>query len=258
MSGKGIAWKPAVKDAGRVALWGMGVWLGVLFLGRVFEHRPAGALGVQFVLAEFGLGRLGVAWSDPSAAPPTSKEIASRGFRGASFGLGAAALVVLASLATGGAKQTPAAPSSLTLLFGLLVAAATAARDELLLRGFPLRVMARVRTAFGPRGEAAALAVVVAVGAAAAFGAGGSPREAVLGAIEAAALGALWMRDRGAWMAFGANAAFQYATKSLVKGGAVSLESTGPLDFTLAPPSLAVLGILAAIVSAAALLPRRR
>jgi hypothetical protein len=87
-------------------------------------------------------------------------------------------------------------------------------RDELLLRGLGLRVLAGVR-AHPPK--------LVAAGALAASAALAEPGATAQSACVAALLGvifaALWLRDRGAWVAWGANAALTFAVGPLAHGG---------------------------------------
>jgi hypothetical protein len=71
-------------------------------------------------------------------------------------------------------------------------------------------------------------AILVCGGAAAAarFGAEGAVTLAMASeALRGAALGALWLRDRGAWMAWGANTAWTWTLYSL--GGVVDVRFVG-------------------------------
>ncbi len=206
-----------ISGAGQVVGWGLALWGGVQVASAVLDRKPFGSALVQAVMAEWGASRLGIAWSDPLAPIAEWTGIARRASRGAALGAAAAILVVASALATRGASIASAASlgSSIGLLgVGLFAAALGAVRDELLLRGVVLRAT---------RGMLPAWACLLACGAAAAaasFGVGiESPVELTAEALRGIALGSLWVRDRGAWMAFAANASWMWTLGSLAHGG---------------------------------------
>jgi len=88
------------------------------------------------------------------------------------------------------------------------------------------------------------LLVCGAVGAAARWGVeGGGTTPMIAEAFRAVVLGAIWMRDRGAWMACAANATWTWSLGSIVRGGLIDVR------FGIEPesgmPTLVVLGAAA-------------
>jgi hypothetical protein len=232
--------KAALRDRARVVAWGVALVAASQAVSAYLAQNHVGAVIAQLVIAEFGTGRLGVAWSDPLAAIPTAKAIGKRALRGASMGASAAVVLVGASVITRtaslGAGELGVAP----LVVGLLVAMCTAARDELLLRGLVLRAL----------GANASLAVRLGVcglaGAAFRFGVDPSaPHLAfVFALLSSIACAALWTRDRGAWLAVSANAAFAFVTGPVVRGSLLDVRSSAPLDGT---PIALVCGVFLAV-----------
>jgi hypothetical protein len=100
---------------------------------------------------------------------------------------------------------------------GLFVAAMGAVRDELLLRGVVVRASRLL-----PVG-----ATLIACGLAAAaarLGMDGAVTLALIPeALRGTALGALWIRDRGAWMACGANAAWTWTLGPVLGGNLLDI-----------------------------------
>ncbi len=251
------AWKSAAQDTLRVSFWGLVVYLGVNVIALIFRQNATGALGAQFVLAEFGLGRLGVVWSDPHAPLPTTRDIVRRALVGSRYGATAAAALILVGLATHQIEREVGTPSLTTAGLGALIAAATAARDELILRGMPLRALALTRKNLGTPGEALALVVVGLLTAASRWGAGAHAMEISMSACAGVALGALWIRDGGAWMAWGANLAFTWISGALVRGGLIDLRAQGESgDIASTRSALAVSLVFAALGAFVVLRPR--
>jgi CAAX prenyl protease-like protein len=209
-------------DTAKVVVWGLLFYAGSQLAGAMLTQFATAAAAVQAALAEWGGGRVGVNWSDPKGPTPAWRDLARRALGGAALGLGAGALVVGFVLATRGASLAPNRPLFVQLLIGLLVATLGAVRDELFLRGFVLRAVSGAPPLI-------ALAACAAAGAAARFGTWhGAPGAAVAvpmtgAALQAVAFGALWLRDRGAWKACGAHAAWVWATGSLMRGGLLDL-----------------------------------
>jgi hypothetical protein len=231
-----------VRDAGRVVGWGLGLWGAAQVAMAVLSRNATAMVAVQAVIAEWGAGRLGLAWSDPLAPVPTWSALAGRTGIGAAAGAAAAGLVAAVALATGGAATAGGAPVVATLAVGLVVAVLTAVRDELLLRGVVLRAT---------RGLLPTWAALIACGGAAAAARFG--RDGVLGlalaveVLRGVALGAVWVRDRGAWMAVGANAVWGWVLGSVLHGGLVDVRFATEADAGL--PAV----VAAAIAAAAAL-----
>jgi membrane protease YdiL (CAAX protease family) len=188
---------------------------------------------VQAFIAEWGAGRLGVSWSDPHAEIPTTNAVLARIGRGALLGLAAALVVVVFAVVTRAARVTAGSVGPSALLLSLLVAIFTAVRDELLLRGCVLRAFRHTL------GEPLQLVVAGLVAAAARAGQlSDVPLETLLGSpaglvsllialLAGVCFTTLWMRERGAWMASGAHAAWGLATTSLISGGACSVSWSG-------------------------------
>ena len=195
---------------------------------------------VQAALAEWGAGRMGITWSDPLGPPPAAAQIAARIGRGTALG-GAAALTAGAlAMTTRGAALRPAPPSIAILALGLFASALTAVAAELLLRGVVLRATRGLLPMWG------SLFACGLVACAARFGIEGALSKLVLAdGLRAVALGALWLRDRGAWVAWAANASWTWALGSVLRGGIVELSFGVEPD--AAPTTLAVLGTAAAV-----------
>jgi hypothetical protein len=232
-----------IAGAARVAGWGLLFWGAVQLAAVVLERQAAALALVQAGLAEWGAGRMGIAWSDPLAPMPTSGAIARRAARGAALGSAAAAVVILIALATRGAAMVPNAPSVGLLGIGLFASTLGAVRDELLLRGVVLRMT---------RGLLPTWVSLVACGAAAAaarFGVDGLLTASVAAeALRGIALGALWVHDRGAWMACAANASWMWTLGSIAHGGLVDVRfATEPDGGTSGVVVLAAAAIVAAI-----------
>ena len=59
--------KAALRDRARVVGWGIALAAAVQGAAAYLAQNHTGAVIAQVVIAEFGTGRLGVAWSDPLA-----------------------------------------------------------------------------------------------------------------------------------------------------------------------------------------------
>jgi hypothetical protein len=201
---------------GRVAAWGLALYTLTRIIGVVFASASMASAVGQAIAAEWGAGRLGVTWSDPHEKLPTTRQIARRALLGAACGVGAAAALVIFAAATRAAlveKIDGSTPWSLVAL-GLVTAALMAMRDELLLHGITLRALAPLRSP---------VARSLACGVTSAAAALGDPtatwRLAMVHFLVGTALGALWVRDRGAWMAWGAHAAWLFVVGTVFGGG---------------------------------------
>jgi hypothetical protein len=221
--------KAALKDRARVAGWGIALVAAVQGASAYLAQNHTGAVIAQVVIAEFGTGRLGVAWSDPLAPIQSGTDIARRAFRGAGFGAAAAATLVGASIIARQATVAAGAFGIAPLLVGLIISACSAARDELMLRGLVLR-------ALGPNAKMPAQLLVCGL-AGAAFRFGTQPDAtpfAIAFAFAASiAFACLWLRDRGAWLAAGANAAFTFVTGPVAQGAVLDVRSKTSLDGTI-------------------------
>src|SRR4029077_14395491 len=103
----------------------------------------------------------------------------------------------------------------------------------LLLRGMVLRATRGLLPMWG------SLLVCGLVACAARFGIEGALAKPILAdGLRAVALAALWVRDRGEWMAWAANASWTWTLGSILHGGAVELSFSVEPD--AAPVTLAV------------------
>jgi hypothetical protein len=232
-------------DTTKVVLWGLVFWGSEQLAAAVFERNATAMAAAQAAVAEWGAGRMGIVWSDRRGPSPSWAAIGRRAATGAALGAGCALAVVGVSLAGRAAVAMPGEPSLGVLVVGLFVAALGAVRDELLLRGVVIRA-----TRLLPLG-----ATLVACGLAAAaarFGADFGAGERVNGtlvveALRGVAYGALWVRDRGAWMAWAADTAWTWTTGPVTGGGLLDIRFAGTAGGGAA--SLAVLAVAAGAAS---------
>jgi hypothetical protein len=174
--------------------------------GNWLGERPLAGAMVQLAIAEFGAGRMAIAWSPPGAAEPSTTSIIKRALRGAGFGFGAALLALCFGLVSRTLSIRSGSFEPMTLLTGFLVAAMSAARDELLLRGIVIRALQN-----WTRGSLVLFACALAAIGRNWFADGATPQSAIVSGAFAVALACIWLVDRGAWMAVGANAAWLFA-----------------------------------------------
>jgi hypothetical protein len=207
---------PTLPDTAKVVAWGLVFWGGVQLAALTFERNALAMVAVQAGLAEWGAARMGIAWSPVPSQAKENASPARRAMIGAALGVSVAACCVLVSTLLGTARFA-GIPGPGVLAIGLVVAALTAVRDELLLRGVVVRATRLL--------PAAATLVVCGLAAAAArLGSDGRFTTALIPeALRGVALGAIWVRDRGAWMACAANAGWSWATgvsgSDLLEGG---------------------------------------
>ena len=225
--------------AAKATAWALGVWAGMQVSLVVLTRNAIAALAVQATIAEWGAGRLGIAWSDPLAPAPSAADLRRRAALGAGLGLGAAGLVVTLALATQRASIAPSVPALGALMLGALMAALAAVRDELLLRGMVLRIARPLL------GTPAALLACAAASAAVRLGAV-DPTALGVGveALRGLVLALLWVRDRGAWMPVAANAAWTWGLDSITRGDLLDVRFGAEPGSSL--QALVVLGVLAA------------
>jgi hypothetical protein len=209
-----------VRATARAAFFGLLTYAAARFAGAYLDQYALAAAVVQAVIAEYGAGRMGVAWSDPLAAVPTTKSVALRALRGAGMGLAAAVVALGVALATKGATLAPNRPDVVVALVNVVAPLALAARDELFLRGIVLRVVP------GEVPVSMKLAACGLASSAAAYGEGVAVAPALVTAgLGGVAYGALWLKDRGAWLAWGAHAAFLWAASTLARGALIDVRA---------------------------------
>ena len=207
--------RAATASAARVAGWGIAIYTATRFAALVLDRVSMPAAVAQAVIAEYGCGRLGVSWTDPTTPLPTAGMNARRAGLGAAVGVVTAAVVVGFLATTHAVLLEPAHATGSAVAVALVTAGLYAMRDELLLHGLVMRALVSVD---------APVAKVLACGvtsAAATYGELGasSPRAIVVQGLLGMIFGALWVRDRGAWPAWGAHTAWLFATSALMQGG---------------------------------------
>lgn len=200
-------------DAWKVAAWGLVTYAGTRVAALLLESASMAAAVAAAVIAEWGAGRLGVSWSDPEEPSPPAAAMVKRALAGAAIGAGVAGSTSIFLANTRALELARTAPSGAAIAIGLVIAGLISMRDELLLHGVLLRATIGVRAAL-PRVVACAI-----TSGAAAYGDGATARGVAVQAMLGLVLGALWVRDRGAWLAWGASTAWLFATGMLLSGG---------------------------------------
>jgi hypothetical protein len=135
---------------------------------------------------------------------------------------GVAAAVIAVTFAIGavmGRVEVQAGAPSIGIFLVVLRCAAIAVRDELIFRGIPIvaagraGVPAPIARGFAALAGAASIASLPGVSAA----------SLVLVAATGWLFASLWQRDRGAWSAVGAHAAWGLLTGAVLRGGIVDM-----------------------------------
>ena len=232
----------SLADCAKVVVWGLVFWGAVQAAAAGLEKNAVALIVVQAGIAEWGAARMAIPWSDPRAAVPAWSAVARRIATGSAFGVGCAVLVAAIAVATRAAVVAAGEPAIGALLVGLFVAALGAVRDELLLRGVVVRA-----TRLLPVGG-----TLIACGLAAAAARLGTDGAITLAlvpeALRGAALGALWVRDRGAWMACATNAAWTWTMGPVLGGNLLDMRFGGEATASLASiVVLAFASLLAAL-----------
>lgn len=193
--------------------------------GAWLRERASAAIVVQLAIAELGAGRLAIAWSAPDSVAPPIGAVARRAAMGAGLGFAAGVgLVALGRLTRSLSIGLAATHDLWPLGVGLLMAVFAAARDELLLRGLVIRVLAG-----WSRGGLVVAACALAAGARGWFSEDATPQSIAIAGAAGAALACIWLVDRGAWMAVGANAAWTFWSGSLCSGALLDVRGgAGP------------------------------
>jgi hypothetical protein len=245
-----------------VGVWGLVLFGACRFLDILLEAQATASAVGQAVLVEWATSRLGVAWTDPKSDKP---ELPRRAASGIAVGLGAAIALFAVLVMSGGAAIEPVANVSVpVVVIGLLTAGLHAWRDELLHHGVVLRALG-LFDEDDASGKPHDILRVVACGVTSAGVALGrsdaSARSVVIAALLGIVMGALWVRDRGAWMAWGAHTAFRFTIDTLLAGGIVQLRlsaggwSGGDAGVFAGTAAIAALAPVA-IVSIAAIMRR--
>ncbi len=233
-----------------VAAWGLVIHAGTRAIQIVLEAQAMASAVGQAVLVEWGTSRLGVTWSDPDA-PATTAAVAKRAGLGALIGAALAALVFAVLLATRAVRVERVASVELSVLaLGLLGAVLQAWRDELLHHGVVLRVLRDT-----PVSPAVRVLACGVTSAGAALGrSDATPRTMFVALLLGVVSGALWVRDRGAWLPCAARTATTFTATTLLAGGLVQARvgddawaggGSGMLGGTAAVVALAPVAVLA-------------
>jgi hypothetical protein len=239
---------PTLPDAAKVVAWGLVCWTATQIAANAFERNATAAIAVQAALAEWGAGRMAISWSDPLAPIPSWASLRRRAGTGAALGGATAILVLGAAVATRAAVVADHDFGLGLLAIGLIVAVLTAVRDELLVRGVVLRATRGLLPWWG------SLLACGACAAAARYGMQGTlGLSLAIEGLRGIALGALWLRDRGAWIAIAANAAWTWTLLSVAHGGLLDLRFAGQSE-----ASVPMAVVVAAAAIAAVLWARRR
>jgi len=217
-----------------------------ILLGRVIM----GAAIAGAVIADIAGTWAGVRWDEGEKRH--WKAAVARLGAGAGVAAGVIALTLTVGAVLGRLEVSRGAPS-IGIFLVVLRSAAVAVRDELIFRGIPLVAAARAGI---PKPVARAFAALAGA-ASMAFLPGANPASIALTAASGWLFATLWQRDRGAWSAVGAHAAWALLTGALLSGGLVDIafrEGT----FTLGPRASNAPAWIAAGIAllAAALVPR--
>jgi hypothetical protein len=234
------ATKKISDSALRVAFWGLALHAATLVAAIVLETYAMASSIAQAVMVEAGVGRLGVAWSDPLAPIATTDAIARRASLGAGIGVVVAGIVVLFLAVTHAFHLAGTLVSWPSVALMLVTASFTAMRDELLQRGLVFRMLI---------GSSRPLVPILASGfvsGAAAVGENGFSLAVATQGLLGVVFGALWHRDRGAWAAWGAHAGWLFATGLLTRGGLFEAHVT---DSTWGGGTRGALAGMAAVVA---------
>lgn len=183
-----------------------------LLLGRIIM----GAAIAGAVIADVASTMAGVRW-DVGEKRHWKDAVARLG-----AGAGLAAAVIAATFALGaalGKVEVRVGAPSLGIFLVVLRSAAVAIRDELVFRGIPLVAAERAGISKPIARGFAALAGAASI----AFLPGASPASMVLTAASGWLFATLWQRDRGAWSAVGAHAAWALLTGAVLRGGLVDI-----------------------------------
>lgn len=205
---------PAPLPPERVAGGGLLLSFATHLVARLLETRSMAATVLSAVMAEWGARRLGVTWTDDAPTDAPQRSLARRILVGAGLGAGAIGAVAAFASATGAVVFDRTNLAVSVLVMGLVTALFDAMREEMLLRGVVLRALGA---------SPSPLFRVVATGVVSAAATLGTPDVApervVVGLVLGLFFGALWVRDRGAWMAWAAHAAWLFGQGLLLQGG---------------------------------------
>lgn len=209
---------------GAACLVGLGAALQIAdaFLGR--SPVPAAVAGA--VIADVAAGFVGVRWTTEADGRPSQGETdAALALKRALFGAGAAfaaITVTFVGAAIFGWLDVEAGSPSPGLALALVRSAALGVRDEIFLRGIVLVTAARA----GVKPLVAAGFAALAGGAAIALTPEAGPSAIALAVGSGLLFAALWQKQRGAWAAVGAHAAWIFFVSAGLRGGLLDVTWT--------------------------------
>jgi membrane protease YdiL (CAAX protease family) len=236
-------------ELGLGAAWLTGLAAVLSILDRVIGPASLGTALFGAIAVDMAAERAGVRWSDGVPGPATQRLTVQRLGAGAgaalvAWGLSLAPAAALGWFHADGARPSPA------LVLAVLRAAALGVRDELLFRGIPLTAAARA----GVPATAAQVFAALVSGAAVVMVPGATPAAVALAVASGWLFAAVWRRDRGAWAAVGAHAAWSLLVGPVLHGGLLDVDwTTGELAVgasAAGPPAWVAAGVLIAVGAA--------
>ncbi len=207
----------------RLAAEGVAFYGAIHLAGAYLAENASAAAVVQAVASEWAAGRMGIHWTSPHGPSP-ARSVAQRAALGAGIGFGAATLAVVLSLASRGSQFRGFHPNLITLLVSLVSALCFAVKSELLLHGIVLRIL-RGTSLAAPRILAGGLASLAAI----ALTSGVTTFDMANAFLWGVTCTALWVKYNGAWEAWGAQAAFLFASMSLFSGGLFDVRASASM-----------------------------
>jgi uncharacterized protein len=240
-------------ELGLGAAWLVGISAALQVLDAVLGPANLGVAIFGALGTDLAAGRAGVRWDRDAKAGDDPRIPARRLAAGAGVALavGVAAVGIAGALRWFHVEATPS-PSA-ALAFAVARAAAISVRDELLFRGIPLAAAARAGV---PAPIARGFSALVS-GAALVLVPGVTPAALALAIASGWLFASLWERDRGAWAAVGAHAAWALLLGSVIHGGVLDLAwTTGELTVGASAAGAPAWIASVALLAAAALLPR--
>jgi hypothetical protein len=243
----------SLNELGQGAAWLVGIGAALQILDAVLGPANLGAAIFGALGTDLAAGRAGVRWDRDAVKDEAPRTPVRRIAAGAAVALaaGIATIGVAAALRWFHVEAT-LGPST-ALAFAVARAAAVSVRDELLFRGIPLAAAARAGV---PAPIARGFSALVS-GASLVLVPGVTPAALALAVASGWLFASLWEKDRGAWAAVGAPAAWVLLLGSVLHGGVVDLAwTTGELTVGASAAGAPTWIACAALIAAAAILPR--
>jgi uncharacterized protein len=220
-----VSTRPLV-ELGLGAAWLVGLAAAVQILDQIIGPANLGAAIFGAMGVDIAAARAGVRWDEDTLPLDAPRRAAARVAVGAAVAVGVAGLAIAVAGAFHWFQVEGTVPVSAALAFALARAAAVSVRDELLFRGIPLAAAARAGI---PAPVARVFAALVS-GASLVLVPGVTAGAIALAVASGWLFASLWSRDRGAWAAVGAHAAWMLVTGSVMHGGALEVTwTTGEL-----------------------------